>query len=100
METVKDILKFCNAAIFFDYKNIGIIEKLNQARKDIINIFHQTIPVSRILITLSLRDDVFLKINNNDFGNIVEEFHDLRSIIIYMLSFEKVSREEQSAIHE
>ena len=30
METVKDILNFCNAAIFFSYKNISNIEELNQ----------------------------------------------------------------------
>ena len=26
METVKDVLIFCNAAIFYDYKNIGNIK--------------------------------------------------------------------------
>ena len=29
METVKDILNFCTSAVFYDYKNIGIIEELN-----------------------------------------------------------------------
>ena len=58
METVKGVLNFCNAAIFHDYKNIGIIEEVNQARRCIINIFHETLPVSRILITLSIIDVV------------------------------------------
>ena len=44
METVKDILNFCNAVIFYDDKNIGITEELNQVRKYIINSFHKTIP--------------------------------------------------------
>ena len=36
MKTVEDVLNFCNAAIFYDYKNIGIFEELNQARRCII----------------------------------------------------------------
>ena len=30
METTKDILNFCNSAVCYDYKNIGIIEELGQ----------------------------------------------------------------------
>ena len=56
METVKDVLNPCKAAIFYDYKNIGIIEELNRARKCIINNFHGTITVERIVITLSIID--------------------------------------------
>ena len=33
METIKDILSFCNDAVFYDYKNIGIICELNQVYK-------------------------------------------------------------------
>ena len=29
METVKDVLNFCNNAVFFDYTNIGITCELN-----------------------------------------------------------------------
>ena len=54
METVKDVLNFCNAAMFYDYKNIGIIGEFNQARKCVFNNFHETIPVSIILIILSI----------------------------------------------
>ena len=56
---MKDILNFCNAAVFYDYKNIGVIEEVNQARKCIINILHKTVPVDRKLITLSIIDVVF-----------------------------------------
>ena len=52
METKKDILNFRNAAVFYDYKIEGIFNELNQARKCIINNFHETIPVERILISL------------------------------------------------
>ena len=39
MRTIKDILNFCNTAIFYDYKNEGILEELSQVRKYIIKIF-------------------------------------------------------------
>ena len=41
METIKVILIFCNFAVFYDYKNIGIIEELNQVRKCEINSFYK-----------------------------------------------------------
>ena len=95
METVKDILNFCNAAIFYDFKNLGIIQQLYQAHKWIINISHETIPVTRIRVTLSIIDDVILKNNDNDIEIIIEYIHDLGENISYMLSFEKLIREEQ-----
>ena len=61
MELIKDILNFCNAAIFYDYTNIGITVELNQVRKWIINIFYQTIPDSRIRVSLSIIDELFFK---------------------------------------
>ena len=72
METMKDILNLCNAAIFYDYKNICLIVELNQVRKFIINNFHETITVNRILITSSFIDDIILKINDNNIDNIIE----------------------------
>ena len=30
METVKDLLNFCNQALFYDHENIGVAEELNQ----------------------------------------------------------------------
>ena len=97
METVKDILNFCNAAVFYDYKNIGIIEGLSQAGKCIINNFHKTTPVDRIQITLSILDVVILKSNDSDNEKVIENIHDLREIILHMLSFEKVIREKEEA---
>ena len=58
MERVEDVFYFCIATIFYDYKNIGIIDELYQARKCINTVFHETITVSRILLTLSIIDDV------------------------------------------
>ena len=61
METIKDKLNFCKSVVFYDYKNLGIIEELNQVRKCIIISFYKTIPVSRIRVSLSIIDDINLK---------------------------------------
>ena len=95
METIKDILNFCNAAVFYDYTNIGITCELNQVRKCIINSFYKTVPDSRIRASLSIFDDIILKINNNDIEDIIENIHDLRKNILCMLSIEKFIRDEQ-----
>ena len=76
---MKDILNFCKAAVCYNYKNIVNIDEINQARKCIINNFHETIPVSRILLTLSIIDVVIRKNNDNDIENVIENFHDLRA---------------------
>ena len=94
MKTIKDILDFCNKAIFFDYKNLEYIEDLNQVRKFIINRFHETIPDSRIIFVLSIIDEMILKIFNNEIDNILKDIHNLRENIMYMISFEKTFESE------
>ena len=93
METAKDILNFCNDAVFYDYKNIGIICEHSPVRTFIINRFYKTIPYTRILVSLSIIDDVILKINSGDIEKILNDVHNLRENILYMLSFEKTVRE-------
>ena len=94
METLKDILNFCNASIFYNYTDIGIVCEFNHVRKCIINSFYKTIPDSRIRVSLSIIDDISLKINDNDIEDIIENIHDLRENILYMLSFEKLVKDE------
>ena len=94
METVEDFLNFCNAAVFCDFKNVGVICELNQVRKCIINSFYKTFPYTRILVSLSIIDDIFFKTYGNENEKILENIHDLREEIIYMLSFEKVCKDE------
>ena len=94
METVKEMLNFFNAAVFYDYTDIGITCELSQVRKCIINTFYETIPDSRIRVSLSKIDDIILKLNDNDIEEIIENVHDLRESILYMLSFEKLVRDE------
>ena len=94
METIKDILNFFNAAVFYDYT---VIVELNQVRKCIINSFYKTIPDNKIRVSLSIIEDIILKINSNGIENIIENIHDLRENIFYMFSFEKMIRDEQHA---
>ena len=94
METLKDVLNFCNDAIFYDYENIGIIDELNQAWKCIINNFHETVPYTRILKTLSIIDDAIIKINDNDIENVIENIDDLRSNTLYKIGFQKVVKDD------
>ena len=98
METIKDILNFCNAAVFYDYTNIGITCELNQVRKCINNSFNKEIPHTRILVNLSIIDDIILKINHIDIENFIEDIDNLRENILYMLAFEKLVSEQQKVV--
>ena len=60
--------------------------------------FHKTTPVSRILVSLSLIDDIILKINDNAIENVIEQIHDLRKNILYMLSFEKLLKDNNGKL--
>ena len=96
---MKDILSFCNAAVFYDYTNIRIFGELNQVRNCISKSFYKTIPDSRIRVSLSIIDDTILNINNIDIKNIKENIHDLRENLLYMLAFEKLVRDEQQKVN-
>ena len=98
MKTIKDILNFCNAAIFYDYENKEIIEEPNQVRNCLINSFYKTIPITIILPSLSIIDGVILKINDNDIENINDDIHNLRENILYMLSFEKLIKDNNGKL--
>ena len=62
--------------------------------------FYKTIPFTRILVGSSIIDDIILKINNNDIENILDDIHNLRENILYMLSFEKTVKDEQQKVIE
>ena len=101
METTKDLLNFCKDAVFYDYKNIGIICELNPVRTFIINRFYKTIPYTRILVSLSIIDDIILKINSSDIEKFLNDVHSLREKRINMLSCEKtINDEEQNLIDD
>ena len=90
METIKELLIFCNAAVFYEFKNLGIFDEFSQALRDLFNNFDETVTVERILKTLSIIDDIISKITNNDVDEVIDNIRDLRSNIIYMVGFEKV----------
>ena len=94
MTTAKEILNFCNEAVFYNYKNVGIICELDPVRKFVINRFRGTIPYTRILSTLSIVDDIILKVCNNDDENILISVHNLRQNIVRMFSDEKSIKDE------
>ena len=96
MHTDKEIFDYCNRAIFYDYNSIECTVELNKIRKNIINRFYESIPTSRILFTLSIIDEMILKIFNNEIDNILDNLHDLRENILYMISFEKTALEEDN----
>ena len=73
---------------------------MTQVRKCINNSFYKTIPHSRIPVCLSIVDAIILKIHENDTENLIENIHDLREIILYMLSIEKLIRDEQQKVIE
>ena len=73
---------------------------MNQVGKCIINSFYETFPHSRILVKLSLIDEIIIKIHDNDIENIIDNIHDLRENILYMLSFEKLIKDEQQKVIE
>ena len=59
-----------------------IIEELNQVRQCIFNNFREKITYSRILVSLSIIDDIILKINDSDIENVIENIQDLRENIL------------------
>ena len=85
METDKDMFKFFNEFIFLDHSEGGV----DVLRKYIINRFHNTIPPTRILTTLSLIDDIILKLHDKNLNGIQDDMYSIRENVMYMLSFEK-----------
>ena len=93
MKTVENLLEFTNDAVFYDYKNVGIICEMNPVRTFIVNRIYKTIPYTRILVSLSIFEDIILKFSNNEIEKTPDDIHKLRENILYMLSFEKTANE-------
>ena len=93
METDKDMFGFFNEFIFLNHSKVGIDVNVNILRKYIINRFHEAVPASRVLITLSLIDDIMLKLHNRTFEGIQNDMYDVRENVMYMVSFEKFVEE-------
>ena len=85
METDKTMFKFFNEFTFLDHSKIGVDVKVNVLRKYIINRFHDTIPPSRILTTLSLIDGIILKLHDKYLENIQDDMYDVRENVMYVI---------------
>ena len=93
MKSDKDMFKFFNEFIFLDHSEVGIDVKVNDLRKYILNRFYNTIPQSRILTTLSLIDDVILKLQDKNIEGIQDDMYSVRENVMYMISLEKFFNE-------
>ena len=71
---------------------------MNEVRKCIIKSLYKTIPHTRILVSLSIIEDIILKIHDNEIENIVKNILDSRENVLYMLSFEQLVNDEQETI--
>ena len=60
------MFKFFDEFIFLDHLEVAIDEKINVLSKYILNRFHNTIPPSRLSTTLSLLDNVILKLQDKN----------------------------------
>ena len=89
MDTIKEILNIYNESHWYDYENIS---ELNTLRKYLIDYFYDTIPQERLLISLYIIDNIILKIYDNKEVN--NDIFKLREEILYMLSFEKVVKDD------
>ena len=89
METIKEILNISNESHWYDYENIS---ELNTLRKYLIDYFYETTPQERLLISLHIIDNIILKIYDNKEVN--NDIFKLREEILYMLSFEKVVKDD------
>ena len=90
METIKEILNICNESHWYDCENIS---ELSTLRKYLIDYFYDTIPQERLIMSLHIIDNIILKIYDNKEVN--NDIFKLREEILYMLSFEKVVKDDQ-----
>ena len=98
MEGDEDMFNSFNDFIFLAHSEDGVDVNVNVLRKYIINRFHKAVPPSRILITLSLIDDIFLKLHNENLEKLQDDMYSVHENVLYMLSFEKI--EEKNPVGE
>ena len=94
MENDKDMLKLFNEFVFPNHLEVGVDVNVNVLRKYNKNTFQEIIPSSRILTTLSLLDDVILKLHDKNLEGIKDDMYSVRENVMYMLSFEKFADEK------
>ena len=64
MKTIEDMMIFCNAAVLFNYEKEGIVEEFDLLRNCMIKNFRAKIPAETMIVSLSVIDEIMLKIND------------------------------------
>ena len=72
---------------------VSNISEFNKLHKYLIDYFYDKIPQERLLISLNIIDNIILKIYDNKEVN--NDIFKLREELLYMLSFEKVVKDDQ-----
>ena len=80
--------EFFDEFVFLDHTASVVDVKVSILRKYIINRFRNTIPPSRKLTTLSLIEDIILKLHDKNLEGIQDDMYAARDDVLYMLSFE------------
>ena len=81
--------------MFHDYENVEITDKMNLARKIIIDIFHQTTPTDKILELFFLNDYITMVLYNYDYDDECSEdldryIKELRKKILNLMNIKNV----------
>ena len=97
MNTVEEIFEICNDCLWYDFSENKNIDQINKFRRYVLENFYNHIPGERINISLSLIDDIILKIYNNETDDIIKIIHKLREQILYMISFQKTIEDDQDS---
>ena len=94
MESDEEMFRFFIEFIFLDHSETGVDVKVNVLRKYTINRFLDFTPPSRLLTTLSLIDDIILKLHDKNLEEIQDDMYDVLENVLCMLSFEKFDENE------
>ena len=78
METDKDMFKFFNDFIFLAHSEVEVTENVNVLRQFTIGGFQKAVSPSRVPITLSLIDDIILKLQNKNLEKIQDDMYSVR----------------------
>ena len=94
---IKEIFEICNNCLWYDFSEGKNIDQINKLRRYLIEYFYTNIPGERLNISLSLIDDITLKIFNNETDVIIKIILKLREQILCMLSFQKTVENDQDS---
>ena len=96
MVTIKQVLDICNEALYYEYNGLTDIEEIDIIHLYIVDNFIKPKPRTNVLESLSIIDDIILKICfNEDVENILKYVDDLRTKIICMMVADKTNTDTE-----